>query len=132
VPRGHSFDGTAKERDREHGIGIFPEVERDGRVALRNGPSKLLKPTPGGGKTYTRTPVFRSEMRYIDLNPIWTVPPGIVREVLADIRRDPTYLRRLNMRVLDRSGRPVHVSAASLGRYFAASFPYVFRQSRGR
>jgi L,D-transpeptidase YcbB len=83
------------------------------------------------GKTYTRTPVFRAEMRYIDLNPTWTVPPGIVREVLADVRRDPAYLRRLDMRVLDRSGRPVDVSAASLGRYSAASFPYVFRQEPG-
>jgi L,D-transpeptidase YcbB len=83
------------------------------------------------GRTYTRTPVFRAEMRYIDLNPTWTVPPGIVREVLTDARRDPDYLRRLDMRVLDRWGRPVQLSAAALGRYSASSFPYILRQQPG-
>lgn len=83
------------------------------------------------GKTYTRTPLFRAEMRYLDLNPSWTVPPGIVGEVLAEVRRDPAYLRRQGMRVLDRSGRPVELSIASLARYTAATFPYVFRQDPG-
>jgi murein L,D-transpeptidase YcbB/YkuD len=47
------------------------------------------------GKPYTRTPIFRADMRYIVLNPTWTVPPGIMRkEVIPGMRRDPRYLER--------------------------------------
>src|SRR5690606_16925425 len=46
------------------------------------------------GATSTTTPVFRASVRYLDLNPTWTVPPGIVGEVLAAVRRDPGYLER--------------------------------------
>lgn len=83
------------------------------------------------GQTTTRTPVFQAEMQYIDLNPTWTVPSGIVGEVLADIRRDPTYLQRTGMTVIDRQGRPVDVTAAELAQYTARTFPYVFRQRPG-
>lgn len=70
-------------------------------------------------------------MRYIELNPTWTVPAGIVGEILDEIRGDPAYLRRMDMRVLDRSGRPVDPDPAQLLRYSARDFPYVFRQEPG-
>jgi murein L,D-transpeptidase YcbB/YkuD len=83
------------------------------------------------GKAYTRTPVFRASMRYIELNPTWTVPPGIVGEVLARVRREPGYLRGEGMRVIDRSGRAVDPSRVDFSAYTAATFPYVFRQDAG-
>jgi murein L,D-transpeptidase YcbB/YkuD len=47
------------------------------------------------GKPYTKTPIFRADMRYIVLNPTWTVPPGIMKnEVIPGMRRDPRYLAR--------------------------------------
>ena len=47
------------------------------------------------GKPYTKTPIFRADMRYIVLNPTWTVPPGIMKkEVVPGMRRDPNYLAR--------------------------------------
>jgi len=47
------------------------------------------------GKPYTKTPIFRADMRYIVLNPTWTVPPGIMKkEVIPGMRRDPNYLAR--------------------------------------
>jgi L,D-transpeptidase YcbB len=47
------------------------------------------------GKPYTKTPIFRADMRYIVLNPTWTVPPGIMKgEVIPGMRRDPNYLQR--------------------------------------
>ena len=82
------------------------------------------------GKTYTRTPVFSAPMRYIVLNPTWTVPPGIVGEVLSAIRRDPGYLRKNGMRVLDAAGRAVNPSSVDFARS-ARSFPYTFRQDAG-
>jgi L,D-transpeptidase YcbB len=62
-------------------------------VLDRDGPiweSRVVVGTP-----YTKTPVFRAAMRYIVLNPTWTVPPGIMRkEVIPGMRRDPRYLER--------------------------------------
>jgi L,D-transpeptidase YcbB len=83
------------------------------------------------GQPYTQTPTFTAAMRYIDLNPTWTVPPGIVSEVLAAIRRNPGYLRAQNMRVLDRSGNVVNPAHVDFTRYSARTFPYVFRQEPG-
>jgi L,D-transpeptidase YcbB len=83
------------------------------------------------GAPYTRTPVFSAPMRYIDLNPTWTVPPGITGEILAAIRRDPGYLARQNIRVIDRSGRTVDRSSIDFSRYSGRTFPWVFRQDPG-
>jgi L,D-transpeptidase YcbB len=83
------------------------------------------------GKTYTATPVFRAPMRYIELNPTWTVPPGIVGEILAAVRRDPGYLRAQNMHVLTQSGREIDAATIDFTRYTGRSFPYVIRQSPG-
>ena len=47
------------------------------------------------GKPYTKTPIFRADMRYVVLNPTWTIPPSIMRkEVRPAMRRDPHYLER--------------------------------------
>jgi murein L,D-transpeptidase YcbB/YkuD len=83
------------------------------------------------GKTATRTPVFAAALRHIDLNPTWTVPPGIVGEVLARIRRDPGYLAREAIRVLDGGGRRIDPATVDFARYSSRSFPYTFRQDPG-
>ncbi len=83
------------------------------------------------GKVATETPTFRATVQAVELNPYWNVPPGIVKEVLAAARKDPSYLARESIRVLDDAGREVHVSAADLRRYTAATFPWRFRQDPG-
>jgi murein L,D-transpeptidase YcbB/YkuD len=83
------------------------------------------------GKDYAKTPVFTAPMRYVDLNPTWTVPPGIVGEVLADVRRDPGYLERHAMQVLDASGHSVDPADVDFRQYTDSTFPYVFRQDPG-
>ncbi len=83
------------------------------------------------GLPYRATPVFSATMRYIDLNPTWTVPPGIVSEVLAQIRRNPGYLARERIQVLDRAGNLVNRTAIDYSRYSGRTFPYVFRQEPG-
>lgn len=58
------------------------------------------------GKPYRSSPVFKSEITYLTLNPTWTVPPTILREdVLPKVRRDPKYLERNRIRVLDAAGQ---------------------------
>ncbi|MHB1168278.1 MAG: L,D-transpeptidase family protein, partial [Longimicrobiales bacterium] len=83
------------------------------------------------GAVNTATPVFRASLQYLDLNPTWTVPPGIVGEVLAAVRRDPRYLKRNDFVVLDRNGRSVDALRVDFAGYTARTFPYVFRQKPG-
>ena len=81
------------------------------------------------GKPYRATPVFRSEISYLVLNPTWTVPPGILRnDIIPEQRRDGGTLERKGLRVFDRSGQEVSPSAVD---WSARSFPYTVRQDPG-
>ncbi len=83
------------------------------------------------GTASNETPSFTAPMLWVELNPAWTVPSGIVGEVLGRVARDPGYLAAQAMRVLDGSGREVAASQIDFSRYSAADFPWVFRQDPG-
>ncbi|MFQ5644324.1 MAG: murein L,D-transpeptidase [Thiogranum sp.] len=84
------------------------------------------------GKPYRKTPVFRSRITYLDINPTWTVPPTILKnDILPRLKKDPDYLRRKNMRVITFDGKPVDESTIDWSRYPAESFPYMIRQNPG-
>jgi len=54
------------------------------------------------GKPYRKTPVFTGQMTYLDFNPTWTIPPTISRkDILPEVRADPAYLVRKNIRVFE-------------------------------
>lgn len=58
------------------------------------------------GTAYRSTPIFKSEVNYVTLNPTWTVPPTILRkDILPKLRNDLSYLREHNIRVLDSNGK---------------------------
>ncbi|HTF94600.1 MAG TPA: L,D-transpeptidase family protein [Cellvibrio sp.] len=58
------------------------------------------------GMAYRTSPIFKSEVNYITLNPTWTIPPTILRkDVLPKLRKDLGYLRDNKIRVLDSSGK---------------------------
>ncbi len=58
------------------------------------------------GMAYRTSPIFKSEVNYITLNPTWTVPPTILRkDILPKVRKNLNYLREHRIRVLDSSGR---------------------------
>ncbi len=60
------------------------------------------------GKTYRQTPMFKSNMRTVVLNPTWTVPPTILKQdLLPKIARDPSYLASHNIAVVDAGGAEV-------------------------
>ncbi len=101
------------------------------KVYLLQGDSVVFETRGIVGTEFTQTPVFAATMTYIDLNPTWTVPAGIVEEVLGQVQRDAGYLERQGMRVLDASGREVDAAGVDFSRYTADSFPYVFRQDPG-
>ncbi|MCW3149299.1 L,D-transpeptidase family protein [Stutzerimonas stutzeri] len=57
------------------------------------------------GREARRTPPLKSTISRLTLNPTWTVPPTILREdKLPLIRKDPGYLERSRLRVLDAQG----------------------------
>ena len=58
------------------------------------------------GQPDRASPVLRSEITYLTLNPTWTVPPTIMREdVLPRVRRDLGYLSEHDMEAIDPQGR---------------------------
>ena len=53
------------------------------------------------GKIDKPSPTLTAYITAVNLNPTWTVPLSITKhEILAHMRRDPTYLSRMHMRVL--------------------------------
>ncbi len=60
------------------------------------------------GKTEKPSPTLTAEITSVVLNPTWTVPASIAKaEISAHMRRDPSYLSRMHMEVLDAHDRPV-------------------------
>lgn len=52
------------------------------------------------GRDYRRTPEFSGKLSYVEINPIWTVPPKLAREdILPKVRKDPGYLANKGIRV---------------------------------
>ena len=80
------------------------------------------------GKPDTQTPIFDDKMTHIVFSPYWNVPPGIAEgETLPAIMRDPDFLNRQNMEVLDGSGKPVDPATIDL----SDPAKYRFRQRPG-
>jgi murein L,D-transpeptidase YcbB/YkuD len=74
------------------------------------------------GKAYHATPVFKDTMRYLDFNPTWTIPPGILRnETLPRIRKDPNTT----------AGKIVDPSTIDWAATATKGFPYMIRQEPG-
>jgi murein L,D-transpeptidase YcbB/YkuD len=63
------------------------------------------------GKDYRQTPIFQADLQYLVFNPTWTVPPTIfAKDVLPAIKKDQSYLKRKNMKVIDRNGKTIDPS----------------------
>ena len=83
------------------------------------------------GKTYRQTPVFRGSIQYLEFNPTWTVPPGILRnDVLPAIKKDANYLAEKNMIVIDGDGQLIDPSTVDW-QSFGRTAPFTFRQTAG-
>jgi L,D-transpeptidase YcbB len=60
------------------------------------------------GKTEKPSPTLTAEITSVVLNPTWTVPSSIAKtEISAHMRKDPGYLARMHMEVLDGHDRPI-------------------------
>ena len=60
------------------------------------------------GKTEKPSPTLTAQITGVVLNPTWTVPSSIAKtEISAHMRKDPTYLSRMHMEVLDSHDQPI-------------------------
>jgi len=83
------------------------------------------------GKLFRKTPVFKSKIKYIVFNPTWTVPPTILqKDILPKIKKNPGYLSKMKISVIDRKGRTVDPSSVNWSKY-SNNLPYTLRQEPG-
>ncbi|MFT4158439.1 L,D-transpeptidase family protein [Shinella zoogloeoides] len=99
------------------------EAVEDGRVVLRH--------VAVVGRSSRPTHILNSKIYDVTLNPYWTAPRSIVeKDIVPLMRKDPTYLKRNNIRLIDGSGREVAPETVD---WFADKAPnLMFRQDPGK
>ncbi|WP_019565426.1 murein L,D-transpeptidase [Agrobacterium sp. 10MFCol1.1] len=99
------------------------EAVENERVVLRN--------TAVVGRASRPTHVINSKIYEVILNPYWTAPRSIVeKDIVPLMQRDPTYLERNNIRLIDGKGQEVSPTAVD---WFAPKAPnLMFRQDPGK
>lgn len=82
------------------------------------------------GKTEKPSPTLTAQITGVVLNPTWTVPSSIARtEISAHMRKDPTYLSRMHMEVLDAHDNPIDPHSVDWSGTHAPNF--TVRQQNG-
>jgi L,D-transpeptidase YcbB len=82
------------------------------------------------GKTEKPSPTLTAEITSVNLNPTWTVPSSIAKtEISAHMRKDPSYLARMHMEVLDGHDRPIDPAAVDWSGIHVPNF--TVRQQNG-
>ena len=110
------------------------------RHVVVNIPSAAVEAIEGGrvarrytavvGDTKHRSPEIVARVQSINLNPTWTVPTSIVRnEIIPHMRKDPAYLAKQKIRILDGMGQEVDPQQIDWSGEKAAGF--LFRQDSG-
>jgi len=80
------------------------EAVEDGKVARRY--------VTVVGKVDRPSPTLTTSITAVNLNPTWTVPLSILKkDIVTKMRKDPNYVARMKMRVLDGSGNEIDASA---------------------
>ncbi|MEE1612802.1 L,D-transpeptidase family protein [Microvirga sp. CF3016] len=58
------------------------------------------------GKEQSQTPIFSETMKYLVVNPSWTIPPSIMKkEILPALANDPYYAARKGYKIIRRGDR---------------------------
>jgi murein L,D-transpeptidase YcbB/YkuD len=84
------------------------------------------------GREARQTPTFRAEMKYLVLNPDWTVPPTILaKDVLAGMRAGQNTIAKKKLIILDDRGNPVDPSTIDWKAATPQNFRYTLRQPPG-
>lgn len=84
------------------------------------------------GKHFHESPIFKGKVRYIVLNPTWTLPHSIAtKETLPKLQKNPNYLEEKNMIIMDRTGKEIDPSTIDFNKLTQNNFPYIVRQKAG-
>jgi murein L,D-transpeptidase YcbB/YkuD len=76
------------------------------------------------------SPEISAQIQVINLNPTWTVPTSIIKkEIIPRMQRDPGYLTRAKIRILDGSGQEINPKSVNWSTERAAN--YTLRQDSG-
>ncbi len=99
--------------------------------AYKNGKQEWTMPVVVG-KTIHETTTFSGILKYVVFNPYWVIPPGILyNEIIPGVIRNPSYLRKHNMEVVDKSSKIISPTKISWAKYSSSGFPYTIRQRPG-
>jgi murein L,D-transpeptidase YcbB/YkuD len=84
------------------------------------------------GKPYHKTPLFTDNIKYVEFNPTWTIPGGILRnEVLPKLRANPGYLAAKGYDLIGSNGQKVDPAGIDWATMSGRGFPYRVVQPPG-
>lgn len=82
------------------------------------------------GKADRASPTIETRITSVNLNPTWTVPTSIIKkDIIPKMQKDPGYLSRARIRMLDGQGQEVNPSSINWSTERAANF--TLRQDPG-
>lgn len=84
------------------------------------------------GKELNNTPIFSDKMEYVVLSPYWNIPQTIlVKELVPNLLRDPGYLSRLDMEVIDANKNLIDPYSIDWSTAADKNFRYIVRRRPG-
>ena len=136
VPARERFNELASSANRLAGQNFSFDV----RYVVVNLPSTSVETVENGrvvrryvaivGDPEHPSPEIAAQIQVINLNPTWTVPSSIIKkEIIPRMQRDPGYLTRAKIRILDGSGQEINPRTVNWSTERAAN--YTLRQDSG-
>jgi murein L,D-transpeptidase YcbB/YkuD len=136
VPARVRFNQLASSANRLAGLNF----SFDDRYVVVNLPSTSVEAVENGrivhryvaivGGPEHPSPEISAHIQAINLNPTWTVPTSIIKkEIIPRMQRDPGYLTRAKIRILDGSGKEINPKSVNWTTERAAN--YTLRQDSG-
>jgi L,D-transpeptidase YcbB len=136
VPARERFNELASSANRLAGLNF----SFDERYVVVNLPSTSVEAVENGrvahryvaivGDPEHPSPEISAHIQVVNLNPTWTVPTSIIkREIIPRMQRDPGYLTRAKIRILDGSGKEINPKSVNWSTERATN--YTLRQDSG-
>jgi len=82
------------------------------------------------GKADRPSPTVETRITAVNLNPTWTVPVSLIKkDIIPHVRKDPAYLEKMKIRILDAKGQEVDPKTLDWSTESAVN--YTLRQDPG-
>jgi murein L,D-transpeptidase YcbB/YkuD len=136
VPARERFNELASSANRLAGLNF----SFDQRYVVVNIPSTQVEAVENGrvvhhyvaivGGPEHPSPEISAHIQVVNLNPTWTVPTSIIKkEIIPRMQRDPGYLTRAKIRILDGQGKEINPKSVNWSTERAVN--YTLRQDSG-